>query len=235
MYYKRADCRYCHSKDLTLLLSLGDHPPSNSFVTKKQFLTEKKFPLRLFVCKNCFLVQLLDVVSSERIFNKYSYLSSTSKALVSHFEKFALNIEKKFKIKDSDLLVDIGCNDGILLDAYNIKSKKIGIEPSNVYQIAKKKGYKIYNDFFNKKIANKIQKQNGKAKIITATNVFAHIDDMHSIMDGINLLLKDDGIFIVEVSYLPDLIDQNLFGNKISKCKANSMQSNYAGDNLSDD
>ena len=211
MYYRRLNCRYCFSKNLKLLLSLGDQPPSNSFVTKQQIKVQKKFPLRLFVCKKCYLVQLLDVVNEKKIFNKYSYLSSSSKALVVHFKKFAKNIEKKFKITKKDLMIDIGCNDGIMLDAYEKKSIKIGIEPSDVCKIALKKGYKIYNNFFNPKIANKIKRENGTAKVITATNVFAHIDDMHSILEGINNLLDDEGIFIIEVSYLPDLIDLNLF------------------------
>ena len=210
MYYKRSNCRYCLSKELKFLFSLGDQPPSNSFVTKKKKF-EKKFPLRLFVCKRCYLVQLSDVVSGKKIFDRYSYLSSSSNALVKHFNKFAYNVEKKFKITNKDVMVDIGCNDGIMLDAYKKKSKKIGVEPSDVYKIAKKKGYKIYNDFFNPKISSKIINEHGKAKVITATNVFAHIDDMHSILEGINDLLDQEGIFIVEVSYLPDLIDQNLF------------------------
>ena len=87
MYYRRLNCRYCFSKNLKLLLSLGDQPPSNSFVTKQQIKVQKKFPLRLFVCKKCYLVQLLDVVNGKKIFNKYSYLSSSSKALVVHFKK----------------------------------------------------------------------------------------------------------------------------------------------------
>jgi hypothetical protein len=211
IYYKRSNCRYCFSKDLKLFFSLGNQPPSNSFISKKQIKFEKKFPLRLYVCRKCYLVQLLDVVSGKKIFDKYSYLSSSSKALVEHFQKLTKNVEKRFKIKNDDLVVDIGCNDGIMLDAYTVNSKKIGIEPSDVSRIAKKKGHIIYNEFFNIQTANKIRNRYGAAKIVTATNVFAHIDDMHSVLRGVNRLIDKDGIFIVEVSYLPDLIDQNLF------------------------
>ena len=211
MYYKRKTCRYCLSKNLKQLISLGDQPPSNSFISPKKIKKEKKFPLELYICRNCYLVQLLDVVSGKKIFDKYSYLSSSSKALVNHFNKFAFNLEKKFKLSSKDVVVDIGCNDGILLDAYNLKFQKIGVEPSDVYKIAKNKGYKIYNNFFNIDIANKIKDKHGSAKIITATNVFAHIDNMHSFLNGINNLLDKEGVFIVEVSYLLDLIDQNLF------------------------
>jgi hypothetical protein len=212
MYYKRSNCRYCLSRDLKLFFSMGRQPPSNSFVTKKKIKYEKKFPLRLFICKKCYLVQLLDVVSGEKIFNKYSYLSSSSSALVSHFQKLALSIEKRFNLKKKDRIVDIGCNDGIMLDAYKKNSSiKIGVEPSSVSKIAKKKGYKVYKNFFNLKTSNKIIKNYGKAKVITATNVFAHIDNMHSVLEGINNLIDNEGVFIVEVSYLPDLIDQNLF------------------------
>jgi len=192
MYYKRSNCRYCSSKNLKLFFSMGSQPPSNSFVTKKQIKYEKKFPLRLYICKDCYLVQLLDVVSGEKIFNEYSYLSSSSIALVNHFRNFALSVEKKFNLKKKDTVVDIGCNDGIMLDAYKKdRFVKIGVEPSSVSKIAKKKGHIIYKNFFNLETSSKIVKNYGKAKIITATNVFAHIDNMHSVLDGVNNLIDN--------------------------------------------
>ena len=211
-YYKRDDCRYCGSNDLEIFCRLGAHAPSNSFIDEDEIKSEKKFPLNLSICKNCFLVQLQDVVSGKIIFSDYHYLSSSSKALVRHFEAMASEITTNFEIKDEDVIVDIGCNDGILLDAYNNRNLKlIGIEPSSVSKIAREKGYKIYNEFFTNKLADNIKNDIGKAKIITATNVFAHVDDMHSLVEGVSNLLIEDGIFIVEVSYLIDLINNNLF------------------------
>lgn len=211
-HYKRKNCRYCGSTELTMFCDLGEHAPSNSFIDKEEIKFEKLFPLQLSVCNQCSLVQLQDVVSGENIFKDYHYLSSSSKALVNHFSDMANDISKRFDLKSGDLVVDIGCNDGIALNSYNIEGLNLlGVEPSNVADIAKNKGFNIIKSFFNIETSKEIVRNYGLAKIISATNVFAHIDDMHSFMEGIPHLLDNDGIFIIEVSYLLDLIDNKLF------------------------
>lgn len=211
-YYKRKNCRYCNSSDLTQFISLGEHPPSNSFISSDQIEKEKKYPLDVYFCNECYLVQLLDVVSADSIFDNYHYLSSSSKALVNHFSAMTEELSERFHLKPFDIVVDIGCNDGITLNTYRIKDlMKIGVEPSNVADIAIESGLTVIKSFFSKKVAHKIVNNFGHAKIITATNVFAHIDDMNSFMEGIPDLLDDDGVLIVEVSYLIDLIDNYLF------------------------
>jgi hypothetical protein len=211
-YYKSDKCRYCSSENLDSILSLGEHPPSNSFIEPIDVDSEEKFPLELYLCRQCNLVQLRDVVSASNIFDDYHYTSSSSKALVKHFESFTNSITSLFNLKKDDLVVDIGCNDGITLDSYpDIGLERVGVEPSNVGKIAEEKNLNIVRDFFSVSVAEQIVKQYGRAKIITATNVFAHIDDMHAFVKGIPTLMHDEGVFIVEVSYLLDLIDDNLF------------------------
>ena len=191
---------------------LGDHPPSNSFLTVDQIQDEKMFPLDVYICNSCYLVQLIDVVSAENIFNEYYYLSSSSKALVNHFSYMTADIMDKFDLLPRDIVVDIGCNDGITLDTYQINEiVKIGVEPSDVAKLAKQKGHIVINQFFSDTVAEDIVRKFGRAKIITATNVFAHVDDIHSFVLGIPILLSDEGVFIIEVSYLLDLVEQNLF------------------------
>ena len=211
-FYTRDNCRYCKSKDLIEFLDLGNQPPSNSFIGKEDFVNEQSFPLKLSFCNSCYLVQLQDVVSGSDIFDDYYYLSSTSKALVRHFEQMTLDVSSQYQISDGDVVVDIGCNDGITLDAYkNDGLCHIGVEPSNAGDIAAKKGHIVYKDFFNKDVANKIVENHGVASIVTATNVFAHVDDMNSFIEGIPFLIKDKGIFVVELSYLPKMIDSNMY------------------------
>src|SRR3989344_7403745 len=115
---KNSSCRYCGGKIFLKFLSLGKQPPSNSFINPNQISEEKQFPLDVYFCKSCSLVQLLDVVSAEVIFDKYLYYSSSSKALKEHYGKLAKYLTKRFKLTRGDVAIDIGANDGILLHGY---------------------------------------------------------------------------------------------------------------------
>ena len=138
--FKVKNCRICNSKKLYNYIDLGNQPPSNSFVKKKDISKQKKFPLKVILCKDCGLSQLDTVVLSSGIFDKYSYLSSTSKALIKNYEMMVKKIIQKFKPKKNDFIIDIGCNDGITLDLYKKnKYSLLGIEPSSAYFYAKKK------------------------------------------------------------------------------------------------
>jgi hypothetical protein len=209
---KNSKCRYCQSTKLTRFLSLGDQPPSNSFIQAKQIKDEKNFPLDVYFCETCFLVQLIDVVPGEYIFDDYAYLSSSSRALREHYSELSAILTKRFDLKSGDVVVDIGSNDGILLNGYtNAGLKRIGVEPSSVADIAIAAGFTVIKEFFSKKVSMQIVKKYGKAKIVTATNVFAHVDDITSFVKGLPPLLADDGVFVIEAPYLIDLIDQTLF------------------------
>lgn len=209
---KNTVCRYCQSEKLTLFLSLGDQPPSNSFIKPEQIADEKKYPLDVYFCENCYLVQLIDIVPAETIFDDYLYLSSSSKALVKHYAGLAQTLTERFELKSGDLVVDIGCNDGILLNGYTSEGlMKVGVEPSKVAEIAAASGLEVVKDFFGEQAATTIINKFGEAKIITATNVFAHVDNISSFVKGLPQLLGKAGVFVIEAPYLIDLIDQTLF------------------------
>jgi hypothetical protein len=209
---KNAACRYCGSKKLTKFLSLGDQPPSNSFISPDKVKSEKRYPLDVYLCRSCFLSQLIDVVPAEIIFDEYLYLSSSSKALKDHYANLAKILTERFGLKSGDVVVDIGCNDGILLEGYNLSGLvRLGVEPSKVAEIAVGAGFEVYKSFFGLKTAKAIVKKHKTAKVVTATNVFAHVDNIASFVMGLPALLGDDGVFVIEAPYLIDLIDKTLF------------------------
>lgn len=205
-------CRICGGKSFYKYLDLGDQPPSNSFVFKRN-QKEKKYSLKVILCKKCYLSQLDTVVSHRKIFDKYLYLSSTSSALVKHYTELVNNICLRFKVKEYDNIFDIGCNDGITLNCYKKKYKNIyGIEPSTAGNIAKKRGFKIIKDFFNFSLSKKIKKKIGLAKIITATNVFAHVDNLKDFTKGVKCLLDpNEGVFVIEFPYIFEMLKDLYF------------------------
>ncbi len=209
---KIKECRICKSKKITKYLDLGNQPLANSFLTKKQISKEKKYPLQLLLCKNCSLSQLSIVVNPKIIFNKYDYLSSSSKALKNHYANLVSNIENKYINSKKNTVLDIGCNDGILLKNYSKKVKSIvGIEPSNAYLKIKDKKINIINQFFNFKTAKLYLKKFDKAKIITITNVIAHIDNINDVIKNIKIILDKNGILIIEFPYVMDMLKKGTF------------------------
>lgn len=211
---KAVNCRVCNSKELKKILSLGSSPLANSFLKKSALKKNELFyPLVLNFCKRCSLVQLADIVNPEVLFKEYLYVSSTSRVFINHFEKFASEVYTRFSLNNKDLVVDIGSNDGILLKPFKkLGSKVLGVDPAeNVARVAEKGGIETIIDFFNQKVAKRIVKKYGMAKIITGANVFAHIDDWVELTKAVKILLKDDGIFIIEVPYLLDFLQKNLF------------------------
>lgn len=206
------ECRVCKGSDLTLILSLGEHPPVDNFTDAVRMKDEKRYPLDVYFCGTCNLVQLLDVVAEEELFHgEYAYFSSASKPLVDHFLSYAESV-KKDHLRAGELVVDIGSNDGILLQFFADTNRVLGIEPSaNVAEIARGKGVETIDGFFTSAMAKKIVGTHGKAKVVTANNVFAHIDDIDEIVLGIQELLSDEGVFVSESHYLLDLVQKMEF------------------------
>ena len=209
---KHSQCRYCGSSELECFFSLGNQPPSNSFIKPDQVHLEKSYPLDVYFCSHCYLVQLLDVVPASSIFDEYVYLSSSSVALKNHFGKLTQYMENKFSLTKGDVVIDVGCNDGVLLNRYsNDGLVRIGVEPSNVAKIARNTGSIVIEDFFTMDVAKHICDKYGHPKIVTATNVFVHVDNMHEFLQAFEILLENEGILIIEASYLIDLVDQVIF------------------------
>ncbi len=202
-------CRMCQSKDLYKFLDLGFTPPADQFRRKDQLKEEEiYYPLEVYVCEFCGLVQLGHVVSPEILYrNDYPYESSTTKTGHEHWSNFAETVIKRFNLTESDLVVDIGSNVGVLLGAFKDNGIRIqGIDPaSNIVMIAYERGIETICDFFNFESVEKILSSKGNASVITGTNVFAHVDDLYTFMKNIKLLLNEKGVFIFEAPYFVNL------------------------------
>ena len=188
-------------------LSLGKTALANSFL-KDTSEKEEFFPLEVYFCKNCHHVQLSDLISPDIMFKNYVYVSATSDSLRKHFSELAQDALSKVSMEKDSMVVDIGSNDGTLLKQFKfLGCKVLGVEPAvNIAKIAKENGIDTWNDFFNEETAKQIREKRGAAKIISGTNVFAHQPDYDSFMKGVLSLLDDDGIFVIEVPYLVNLI-----------------------------
>ncbi len=202
---KVTECRICKSKDLIEYLNLGEHPPSDAFLVPEQFDDEKFYPLAVLFCPTCSLSQLSYVVPMQELYpNEYPYETRMNTQGVEHFGKMADELSERF-LKLDDLVVDIGSNDGTLLQGFQKNFMKVvGVEP--VGRIAREAVVPTIHAFFGEGAVDIIMNKHGKAKLITATNVFAHIHDLHDVMRNVDRLLADDGIFVIEAPYLPDMI-----------------------------
>ncbi len=205
-------CRVCKSGSLRKVLSLGSTPPANAFV-KELKQPEQFFPLELSFCSGCGFVQLTHVVSPELLFRDYVYVSSTSPVFVEHFKDLAASIISRFKLSQKSLVVDVGSNDGVLLRPFKEKGMNVlGIDPAEkIAALATKGGIETLPVFFTPETAREVAGKYGKAKVVTATSVFSHVDDLDSFVTGVKELLADDGVFVVEVYYLYELLEKNLF------------------------
>ncbi|MFM2381898.1 MAG: hypothetical protein RLZZ76_665 [Candidatus Parcubacteria bacterium] len=211
-YTHKNTCRICKNSDLTRILALGDHPPVDNFIKEADIQDEKRYPLDVYFCGTCCLVQLLDVVDEEELFHgDYAYFSSASKPLVEHFRSYAEDVKSEY-MKEGDLVVDIGSNDGVLLQFFTGAYRVLGIEPSsNVAALAREKDIETKDGFFNTAMVKDIVATHGKAKVVTANNVFAHIDDIDEIVSAVKELLTEDGVFVSESHYLLDLVSKREF------------------------
>lgn len=208
---KKNTCRMCKSNHIQQFLDLDFSALSDNFLTIEQLEeSETFFPLKVFVCLDCGLCQLGYVVPPELMFNKdYPYDSSTTKTGRDHFTKMGIDICDQFNLKQNSLVIDIGSNAGVLLDAFKSKGMRVlGIEPSSkLANLAIKNGIDSIIEFFSNKLVNKILEKYGKVSVITATNVFAHIDDLDDFMKSADSLLREDGIIVIEAPYLLHLIE----------------------------
>lgn len=206
-------CRVCKSTGLEKVLSLGNQPLVNSYLTKKSD-ESPLYPLELMRCTVCSLIQLSYVVPKEKLFpDDYPYIPSVSKTNLEHFESIATQLVEELDLKTNSLVVDVGSNDGSLLKAFKSRGTKVfGIEPAN--DLAKKAtldGIPTQTGFFNRQMAEGVAFQHGKAKLVTMTNVFAHIDDLHECLEALDALLDEDGVFFAQFPDVRNLLKENQF------------------------
>lgn len=203
-------CQISNSKKLGSVIFLGYLPPVNTLkkigsISKEEIF----FPAELLFCEKSKLVQLGCIVDKEVLFPaSYPYTSSTTKILRDNFADLYKDLKKIIKLNKEDLVLDIGSNDGNLLSNFKSNHRVLGVTPEKIGKLAIKRGIPTYIDYFNQRVSNKIIKKYGKAKIITATNVFAHIDNINQIVKIILKTLKFDGIFVTESHYLLSLIQR---------------------------
>ena len=204
-------CRMCKSSKIEKFLDLGFTPPSDGFLAAEQLeRPETHYPLDVCICHDCGLVQLGYVVSPEILFRTdYPYESSTTRSGREHFLDMSRYICKRFGLRPNSLVIDVGSNVGVLLLGFKEQGMSVlGIDPAtNIAEIANRKGIETWPEFFNTEIAEKVVKKKGKASVITGTNVFAHIHDLHDVARAVDMILRDDGIFVIEAPYLVDTLN----------------------------
>lgn len=210
-------CRLCSSDKLETILDLGSTPPANSLVSAEDLnKKEESFPLVLVQCQDCGSCQIKHTVNPEILFKNYLYESSTSASFRKHFEDYAKRLVEFCGLKQGDLLIDIGSNDNILLKPVReLGITPLGIEPAtNIVEKNKGDGIPVINTFFSPELACQTADKFGYAKVVTCNNCFAHIDDLHSVIQGAKILMTEDGYFVFEVAYLLDAFEKGLWDNQ---------------------
>jgi len=206
---KKPICAFCDKNEMYLIIDFNKVALAGGFLKPEEFQTEPLFPMRLYFCENCYAVQLIDVVDAKILFNNYFYFSSAIPSLQEHFRDYATELTTRFLDPDSATLVEIGCNDGVLLKPLAELGVRqlIGVDPAtNVVEKIDDPRVHIVNDFFTISTAEQIAESFGKADLIVANNVYAHIPDIKGVTQGIYNLLKNDGTFVFEVHYLDKVL-----------------------------
>ena len=203
-------CQVCGHAPLETMLSLGYMPPVNQMVRLGEVPRQQPwFPTTLLFCPACELVQLGLAVDPAIIFPpEYPYTSGMTKLLRDNFADLYAESSALLKLGKDDLVIDIGSNDGTLLSNFQAGHRVLGIEPTDVAQIAQKRGVPTVQRYFTPIVAREVKAKHGVAKLVTAANCFAHIEDVHAIVEGILDLLAPDGVFISESHYLVGLLDK---------------------------
>lgn len=213
-YHHRSTCRLCGASTLTKVLALTPTPPANAFVTAAQLSQPQPvFPLDVWLCGGCGHLQLLDVVDPRVLYAHYVYVSGTSPVFVRHFEQYAQYVRSQFKPAQGSLVLDIGSNDGTLLRFFKDAGHRVlGVEPAEeISEASRAAGIPTLTGFFSEALAERVLREHGRAAVVTANNVAAHIDDLAAVMRGVAKLLAPDGVFVFEVSYLVDVLEKTLF------------------------
>ena len=193
-------CTFC-GKGMNLIHDFGEVALAGGFLKPEQFESEKKYPLRLCYCESCHSVQLADKVDPDVMFRDYFYFSSANETIKRHFREYAKEVVDRFSPRTA---IEIGCNDGVLLSPLRSLGVTVtGVDPSSTVP----QGPNIVNDYFTPQVA----KQIGPVDMVVANNVFAHIQDIHQTTRAVSVALKDDGVFIIEVHYLGDMIDSTQY------------------------
>lgn len=196
---------------MDLIMDFGKVALAGSFLKPGDFKNEKKFPMRLCFCQDCFSVQIIDIVPPSALFQNYFYFSSSIKTLRDHFRNYAQEVTTRFLKPNESTVLEFGCNDGVLLRPladYGIKNV-IGVDPAeNVVSSISDDRIIVKNDYFTEKIAHEVVSEYGQIDMIMANNVYAHIPDIKGVTNAVKIALSDDGVFVFEVHYLGKVINE---------------------------
>jgi hypothetical protein len=204
-------CRACGHPELDPVLSLGPMPLANALPTRDELQEpEAVYPLDVVLCRHCALVQITETVPPEKLFRNYLYFSSYSDTLLRHAEALSSEMIAARALDDDSLVVEIASNDGYLLQYYRSRNIPVlGIEPaSNVAAVAREqRGIPTISEFFGAELASRLRSDGYRADVVHAHNVLAHVADLNGFVRGIEMLLHDRGVAVLEVPYVKDLVD----------------------------
>jgi len=208
-------CRHCQTELTLSLVDLGSAPPSNAYLTEQtRNAPEKYFPLRLLVCKECWLVQTEDYAGAEELFSAdYAYFSSFSTSWLKHAEKYVFKMIQRFELGKESYITEVAANDGYLLQYVQAQEIPcLGIEPTaSTAEAARAKGIDILESFFGVKLAEELVDQGKQADLTIANNVLAHVPDINDFVRGFSIFLKPTGVATFEFPHLLRLVTENQF------------------------
>ena len=208
------ECRFCDELLEKIFLDLGETPLANSYLSDEEIdNNEESFPLKVLVCKKCYLVQLEEFKTPQNIFSNYAYFSSYSKSFLNHAKNYVDMMINRFQINQNNFVVEIASNDGYLLQYFKEKNiPLLGIEPAkNIAKNAEEKGIKTISKFFGEKFSIELIKEYKKADLIICNNVIAHVPKINDFVSGLKLLMSKKGILTIEFPHLMELVEHNQF------------------------
>ena len=211
---KHKNCRFCNSQLRHIFVSLGSSPLSNGYLSKEQLQEREVFyPLEVYVCENCFLVQLQAFEAPANIFSDYAYFSSYSDTWLKHAQDYVEKIIPFLNIDKNSFVVEVASNDGYLLQYFAAKGIPVlGIEPArNVAEIARQKNIPTETSFFGVELANRLVSESKSADLILGNNVLAHVPDINDFVAGLKIILKPNGVITMEFPHLMNLVDKVQF------------------------
>jgi SAM-dependent methyltransferase len=201
-------CRACGAGELELMIDFGELPLAGGFLDGPEAAArEQRYPLAVHVCRNCALVQIVEQVDPDVLFQYYSFSASTIPGLVRHFEDYAGWLVERFR---PEFVVEFGCNDGVLLEPLRgLGARSVGVDVSgNITELARERGLDVVTGAFTPDVAEAIRADHGKADVVTGSNVFAHNADPELILEAARTSLKPNGVLCLEFMYAVDLYEQ---------------------------
>jgi SAM-dependent methyltransferase len=214
--YRRTTCRLCESGDIELVIPLMPTPVADDFIPASRLHEpQETFPLDVFLCRACGLVQLVDVVDASSIYVDYLYVTKSSPGLTDHFRSYADDVIRRLALARGSSVVEIGSNDGTLLSFFKEQGMRVlGVDPAReIARVATEAGIETRPLSFRYDVARELRRERGAADLVVANNVIANIDDLDDFGEGIRHLLAPGGAFVFESGYLADLVQNLVFDN----------------------